>query len=136
MCLSYWMTHINPKLLDFGGYRCKDQRLQFLQAFRLRKTQTSTFSEMFLLEARDLLTRSSHVSMTMISLGLWILEISIFNLRFSLKCVDFCRVSSWIGQLRFTSALWLSRLQSFKSQLKTSQTYFSGVTDLLTCTSW
>jgi hypothetical protein len=43
MCLPYWTTHINHELRDFGCYRYKDQQLQFLRAFRLWKTQNSTF---------------------------------------------------------------------------------------------
>jgi hypothetical protein len=43
MCLPYRTTHIKHGLQDFGSYRCKDQRLQFLQAFGLQKTSTSTF---------------------------------------------------------------------------------------------
>jgi hypothetical protein len=99
MCLPYRTAHINHGLQDFRGYRCKDQRLQFLWAFELWKNQTSTFFEMFLSEARDLLTCLTHGSTATISSSLQISEISNIKLHFSLKCVDFCRVSSWIKWL-------------------------------------
>jgi hypothetical protein len=105
MCLPYRMAHINPRLRDFGSYHCKDKCLPFLQAFGLWKTQTSTFSEMFLSKSCDLPMCVSHGSMAIISSGLWISKISTFNLHFSPKWVDFCRVSSSIRQLRITLVL-------------------------------
>jgi hypothetical protein len=129
MCLPYWTTHINPELRDFGSYRRKDQLLPFLRAFGLQKTQTSTFSEMFLSDARDLLMRVSHGSMTTISLGLQISEFSTFNLSFPLKCADFYRVSFWIGRLRFTSALRASKISILNfSSLALSRSAFTRST--------
>jgi hypothetical protein len=60
---------------------------------------------MILSEAHDLLTRVSHISMAMISSCLRTLKTSTFNLHFPSKCVDFSRVSSWIGRPRFTLGL-------------------------------
>jgi hypothetical protein len=89
MCLPYQTTHINP---NFGTSEVTTARINDCHSFGpsdFEKLKPQLFSEMFLSEARDLLTCVSHGSMTTISLGLHISENSTLNLHFSPKCSGF-----------------------------------------------
>jgi hypothetical protein len=133
MCLPYQTTHINPGLRDFGSYHCKDQRLQFLRAFGLRKTQTSTFFRNVFIQS----SRSTDMCFPWIDdydfFGSSYFENSTLNLHFSPKCMDFCHMSSWIGRLQFTSDLWGPKISILNFSLLTfSRVLSPGAHDRLT----